>query len=176
TGEFNWHSLTLDTATTFYGETNASRIYDPADPDPNHPTRIFSWLICRSHDDKGNAIVYEYAHEDSRGVDAAQANERNRTAETRSANRYLKRIKYGNTISRLLPEFADTRWLFEVVLDYGENHVEAMPPDVEERQTVHAHLESAAAWPVRPDPLSTYRAGFEVRTYRLCDRVLMFHH
>ena len=29
--------------------------------------------------------------------------------------------------------------------------------------------------PVR-DPFSTYRAGFEVRTYRLCRRVLMFHH
>ena len=31
-------------------------------------------------------------------------------------------------------------------------------------------------WPVRQDPFSTYRSGFEVRTYRLCRRVLMFHH
>ena len=31
-------------------------------------------------------------------------------------------------------------------------------------------------WSVRQDPFSTYRAGFEVRTYRLCQRVLMFHH
>jgi hypothetical protein len=31
-------------------------------------------------------------------------------------------------------------------------------------------------WPARPDPFSTYRANFEVRTYRLCRRVLMFHH
>lgn len=31
-------------------------------------------------------------------------------------------------------------------------------------------------WPCRPDPFSTYRSGFEVRTYRLCQRVLMFHH
>ena len=28
----------------------------------------------------------------------------------------------------------------------------------------------------RNDPFSTYRSGFEVRTYRLCQRVLMFHH
>ena len=28
----------------------------------------------------------------------------------------------------------------------------------------------------RPDPFSTYRPGFEVRTYRRCRRVLMFHH
>ena len=30
-------------------------------------------------------------------------------------------------------------------------------------------------WPVRPDAFSSYRSGFEVRTYRLCRRVLMFH-
>ena len=28
----------------------------------------------------------------------------------------------------------------------------------------------------RPDPFSSYRSGFEVRTTRLCQRVLMFHH
>jgi hypothetical protein len=28
---------------------------------------------------------------------------------------------------------------------------------------------------MRPDAFSTYRAGFEVRTQRLCRRVLMFH-
>ena len=28
----------------------------------------------------------------------------------------------------------------------------------------------------RPDPFSTYRAGFEVRTYRLCRRVMLLHH
>src|SRR5262249_38355173 len=32
------------------------------------------------------------------------------------------------------------------------------------------------AWPVRPDPFSSYRAGFDVRTYRRCKRVLLFHH
>ena len=42
------------------------------------PPRIFSWLICESYDDKGNAIVYEYAAEDAANVDLGQANERNR--------------------------------------------------------------------------------------------------
>lgn len=31
-------------------------------------------------------------------------------------------------------------------------------------------------WAIRSDPFSSYRSGFEVRTYRLCRRVLMFHH
>src|SRR5690606_5905809 len=30
-------------------------------------------------------------------------------------------------------------------------------------------------WPARNDPFSDYRAGFEIRTYRKCKRVLMFH-
>ena len=30
-------------------------------------------------------------------------------------------------------------------------------------------------WPVRPDPFSTYRAGFEVRTYRRVQRFLFFN-
>jgi hypothetical protein len=33
-----------------------------------------------------------------------------------------------------------------------------------------------APWAYRPDPFSSYRSGFEVRTTRLCQRVLMFHH
>jgi hypothetical protein len=33
----------------------------------------------------------------------------------------------------------------------------------------------AVDWAVRRDPFSTYRSGFEIRTYRLCRRILMFH-
>ena len=82
---------TKDNITTWYGKTAESRIADPADA-----TRIFSWLICESYDDKGNAIVYKYAEENSDGVDFTQVHEKNRTPSTRSANRYLKRIHYGN--------------------------------------------------------------------------------
>src|SRR6516225_8350153 len=31
------------------------------------------------------------------------------------------------------------------------------------------------AWPCRADPFSTYRSCFEIRTYRLCRRALLFH-
>ena len=97
TGEIHWRSITRDNVTTLYGKDNNSRIFDPADPSPANPTRVFSWLICESYDDKGNAIVYEYAAENDDNVDRGQANERNRV---RTANRYLKRIKYGNRVSR----------------------------------------------------------------------------
>src|SRR5436305_4341887 len=79
TGETHWRSITRDNITTLYGKDNNSRIFDPADSDPEHPNRIFSWLICESYDDKGNAVLYEYVPEDGGGVDLTQAHERNRT-------------------------------------------------------------------------------------------------
>ena len=38
-----------------------------------------------------------------------------------------------------------------------------------------AGTEPTQAWRVRPDPFSAYRSAFEVRTYRRCRAVLMFH-
>src|SRR5712692_7332181 len=80
TGEIHWRVLSKDNITTLYGRDNHSRIFDPSDPDPGHPQRIFSWLICESYDDKGNAIVYEYKEENTDGVDLSQAHEQNRTS------------------------------------------------------------------------------------------------
>ncbi len=157
-GDTFWRSLSKDNITTLYGSTDESRIVDPSDE-----TRIFSWLICESFDDKGNAIVYEYVDENDHNVDHGQANERNRE---RTANRYLKRIKYGNRVSRLIqPDLTQLSWLFEVVFDYGDHDL-----------AVPLRDEPGKLWPVRGDPFSSYRAGFEVRTYRLCRRILMFHH
>ena len=96
-GDTYWRSISKDNVTTFYGKTAESRIADPDDR-----SQIFSWLICQSQDDKGNVIVYSYAAEDSANIDLSQANERNRSATSRSANRYLKRVKYGNTQSLLI--------------------------------------------------------------------------
>jgi hypothetical protein len=168
--DVHWRSISKDNILTLYGKDANSRIADPDDP-----TRIFSWLICETRDDKGNAVIYEYKPEDSSGIDLTQVHERNRTPQSRSAQRYLKRIRYGNR-SPLLDnqgqrpvfltnsQISNAGWLFEVVFDYGE-HAEEAPAPTESRP-----------WPVRPDPFSTYRPGFEVRTYRLCQRVLMFHH
>lgn len=185
TGEIHWRSISRDNVTTLYGKDNKSRIFDPADP-----TRVFSWLICESYDDKGNAIIYEYAAENDANVDHSQTNERNRTPQSRSAQRYLKRIRYGNrTPNRHLAswqafdpaELPDQDWMFEVVFDYDEGHYEEVPLDphrseAEQHRFVRASASAGRPWAVRPDPFSSYRAGFEVRTYRRCRRVLMFHH
>ncbi|MGH9756023.1 MAG: SpvB/TcaC N-terminal domain-containing protein, partial [Blastocatellia bacterium] len=164
TGETHWRSISKDNTITLYGKTAESRVADPTDP-----RRVFSWLICSSYDDKGNAIIYRYAGENSDGVDLSRANERNRS---RSANRYLKRVKYGArtpnrdadwnaTDPSLLPE---KDWMFELVFDYGEHDAD------------DPKRNDAGQWLCRHDPFSSYRSGFEVRAYRLCQRALMFHH
>jgi RHS repeat-associated protein len=163
--EVFWRSISHDDITTWYGRSAESRIADPADP-----SRVFSWLICASYDDRGNALSYRYRGEDGVNVDTGVAWERNRQ---RGANRYLKRILYGNHKPYLpvldaaadwpaLP--ADDQWYFELVFDYGEHdQLDPVPAD-------------SAGWAVRLDPFSSYRSGFELRHYRLCQRALMFHH
>lgn len=113
-----WRSISRDNVTTWYGKSAESRIVDPADP-----SRIFSWLICESYDDKGNLIVYGYKAENSQRVATAKLHEANRSDLSRSANRYLKRIRYGNR-TPYLPDLVSTTpsplpiaWLFEVVFD-----------------------------------------------------------
>jgi RHS repeat-associated protein len=171
-GDTYWRSISKDNVTTFYGQTPESRIADPDDP-----SHIFSWLISQSQDDKGDAVVYSYAAENSSNIDLTAVNERNRSADRRSSNRYLTRILYGNTQPLLIqPDITRQSWLFEVVFDYGEGYYQPSPPDADGRVFVSATLTPAGTWPVRQDPFSHYRSRFEVRTYRLCQRVLMFHH
>src|SRR5262249_19706751 len=69
-------------------------------------------------------------------------------------------------------------WLFEVVFDYDDGHYAEDAPDSDGRILAHPVYSPppTAKWFARVDPFSSYRAGFEVRTYRLCQRVLMFHH
>ena len=86
-----WRTISKENITTWFGQTAESRIADPSDA-----TRIFSWMISTSYDNKGNVIAYSYKAEDSSGVDLTQANERNRTIKTRSAEHYVKFIHYGN--------------------------------------------------------------------------------
>jgi Salmonella virulence plasmid 65kDa B protein len=149
---------------SIFGKDPLSRIADPLDA-----TRIFSWLIAEERDDKGNGIVYEYKPEAGRGV-----------------NRHLKRILYGNRRSLLdtatarrprdvtSARLAAADWMFELVLDYGEHG--GFEPIGAETWRCQPDLAGTGEWDVRPDPFSSYRAGFEIRTSRLCRRVLMLHH
>jgi len=182
--DVHWRSISKDNILTIYGADPNSRIADPEQPE-----RIFSWLICESRDDKGNGIRYIYKAEDGTYTPRSgqlnpfsQAHQRNRGATNdprRTAQRYLQRILYGNRAPLLNaqgqrprrlkdlprpPRDTAADWLFEVRFDYGELN-EADPTGSPERP-----------WFYRPDAFSSYQSGFEVRTCRRCERVLMLHH
>ena len=141
--------------TTVLGRTQ--RIVDPAEPD-----RVFAWLPEARYDGIGNAMRYEYKAEDRVGVDLTDPAERAHLGYA-PAQRYLARVRYGNTrpYGPGDSEPPGNDWLFELVLDYGDHPGERPLPD--------------GVWPARVDPYSTYRPGFDLRTHRLCRRLLRFH-
>lgn len=178
-GHTHWRSITRDNVTTVYGRDASSQILDPSSTVAGARPKVFSWLICESFDDRGNASIYEYVAEDDRGVEVGRPSEQHRQ---RGANRYLKRIKYGNRVSSLVqPDLTTAEWLFEVVLDYDEEHVAPIAADpalplTEQHRFVRVANDPGHAWSTRPDPFSSHRPGFEVRTYRRCRKFLLFHH
>ncbi len=185
--DVHWRSISKDNVLTLYGLDAGSRVADPLDV-----SRIFSWLICETRDDKGNGVLYRYKAEDGLGVQLGKAHERNRGPRNdarRTANRYLKRILYGNRTPLLddagrRPRFLDPEeidaqvgngdWMFEVVFDYDDHDAAVPKPNDDQAKDPAGALRYP--WKPRLDAFSTYRAGFEVRTSRLCQRVLMFHH
>lgn len=173
-GETHWRVTTKDNVTSLYGRTLEARVFDR-----NHPTHVFEWLLQETYDAKGNHILYEYAREGPAfGVDEI-------AEENRSYNQlYLRRIFYGNSGQPVGPARSGThhrdgrlpfvrRYLFEIVFDYGDRPAASPAPAA---GATASTPELTDAWPRRGDAFSTFRAGFEIRTLRLCERVLMFHH
>jgi RHS repeat-associated protein len=164
---FYWKITSKDNIATIYGRSATARITDPS-----VPTRVFKWLPELSYNDKGDCLEYLYVPEDFQNVPNT-LHERNRlNGVGQCANNHLKRAQYGNKN----PYYADPAqpynpqapvnpgYFFELVLDYGDHDPDA-PTSAVQR-----------TWPCRLDPFSEYKSGFEVRTYRLCQRVLLFHY
>lgn len=155
-----WRILGRDNSQTFFGRGEASRIADPL-----APTHIFSWLIDTELMARGDAIIYRYRPENDDNVPPAIYQQ----GRAPNANRYPDRILYGN--DRPVYDLAGlgaASWHFEIVFDYGDHALDPLPPDP-------YRPPPGAQWPARPDPFSVYDAGFEIRTYRLCRHLLMFH-
>ncbi|NEO73264.1 SpvB/TcaC N-terminal domain-containing protein [Moorena sp. SIO3H5] len=158
TGASYWQVISKDNITSRYGKTAQARISDPENE--NH---VFEWLLEESFDAKGNCIIYRYKPENTQGV-TSSIYETNRT---QTANKYIEKIQYGN-YEPLQPgdHLSSVDWHFEVIFDYGEYNID--PSNTKPYEPVRE-------WTNRLDPFSTYHAGFEIRTHRLCRHVLMFH-
>lgn len=160
-GYIHWRTITGDNIHSYYGLTPESRISDP-----QNAKKTFKWLLCRTHDDKGNITIYQYKKEDFLGIPSLLS-EKNKINNCTQA--YIKKILYGNKqpyyLSDAIPVEDD--FLFKVVFDYGEHDtITPAPREIDEDKNL---------WECRKDPFSSFRSGFEIRTYRRCSRVLVFH-
>ena len=123
---FYWKVTTKDNTVTFFGKSTSHRLADP-----NDPTRIYQWLPEISFDDKGNCTYFEFKAEDKASVKNTLHEKNRLNGKAALANQYLKRVSYGNLTpyrpdTALVDEIYDFpppsgRFLFEVVLDYGEH-------------------------------------------------------
>jgi hypothetical protein len=173
--DVHWRSVASGNIPTLSCKDANSRIVDP-----NDPRHTFSWLTCETRDHKISAATHEYKAEGRTKVDLSRALERNRgdrNSSQRSANRYPKRVVYCSRMPLLdnvdnagprLPFLTDHQignagWLLGVVFDYSERHADTLK------------LDDAGPWPLRDDPFSPYLDGFEVRTYRMGQWVLMLY-
>lgn len=163
TGYICWLVNTRNNTTTLFGWSPASRIADPSDD-----RRIYEWLPEFVFDDKSNCSEYIYKSEDDKGFDPWLVHNANRynNGKITYANLYLSKILYGNQTA--YKKFTDPRpavndYLFSTEFDYGEY----------DTNSPFARIKD---WDYRSDAFSDYKPGFEIRTTRLCKRVLLFHH
>jgi RHS repeat-associated protein len=191
--DIHWRVTTKQNVTSVYGRSESARIVDP-----KTIGRIYEWLLEETFDANGNHIYYEYIQElnDAESLRLSDQYEQNR----HFTQAYIRRILYGNppdTLAddkgRYLPQregldhesrssvaLKSRRYVFEVLFDYGDLP-ESLPVYAE-----NAYERSVPWWDpandtlskasLREDRFSSHRAGFEIRTLRLCNRVLMLHH
>ena len=163
TGQIKWRVFSKDNTITLYGwsSDNSSRICDPAKPE-----RIYEWLPEMVIDDKGNLAIYKYSAEDATGIDMTLLHNKNRYdgSSISYTNLYLDKILYGNKTPFAFgdTEPSESDFIFQTIFDYGQYNPSA-PYDL------------SSVWDFRADPFSDYKSGFEIRTTRLCKRVLLFH-
>lgn len=158
-GSSYWKIVSKGNITSVYGQSENARIANPEDSGC-----VFRWLLEKAFDAKGNKVEYLYKQENVENV-SDTIYEQNRS---RTANKYIRSIRYGNYFNESLIE----KWSFEVVFDYGEYNV---TEDYLKRTDCDPY-KPVRGWAARKTPFSSYRSGFELRTSRLCQNILMFHH
>ena len=162
TPEIKWRVITKENVTTLFGWSAASRIFNPKDAN-----KIFEWLPEFVFDDKGNCAHYIYKKENDAGFNDSLLHNRNRfeNGSITYTNLYLEKVLYGNknpykNFSNPFPP--ETDYFFQTIFDFGEYNT-------------NAPFDKINSWNYRKDTFSMYRSGFEIRTTRLCKRVLLFH-
>lgn len=160
--KIKWRVITKDNLTTLFGWSDNGIIADPDDTN-----KIYEWLPEFVFDDKGNCTYYRYKKEDGKGLDPNLLHQSNRIQGNKITytNLYIEKMLYGNKTPYKHfndPFPPETDYFFQTAFDYGE-------------YDTNSPFNKIHDWKFRGDALSDYKAGFEIRTTRLCQRVLLFH-
>lgn len=147
-----WKVMTKDGVVNLYGKQAEKNVQSRIEVKENERLKIFAWYLESSEDPKGNKIQYAYKKDKSpqegEGIQAPH-----------SYNQvYLDRIEYGNYWPS--PRSRKEKYLLRIEFDY-------------EYEAFDKNEHPIKPWKLRPDPFSTYRAGFEIRTARRCNRILI---
>lgn len=152
-GDVHWRVTDAQDTVSIFGRSGDARIFDP-----DAPRKVYSWLLEERRDAYGNQVRYDYAPENGDGISSKPAY----AGRDRRTQRYPSAVRYGNYATGS----ATVAWMFQILFDYGQYDFDPANPD----PTVPVR-----DWPVRPDPFSTYRPGFEVRTWRRCRTIAVTH-
>ncbi|EHQ91153.1 SpvB/TcaC N-terminal domain-containing protein [Desulfosporosinus youngiae] len=151
-----WEVTSKDGLKSIYGKSRSSRVYDQSS---DTPQRIFQWLLSETEDPFGSRIVYTYKQEDKANL-AQESFEANHNYN----QVFLAKIDYLD----YLTAGSEEGFLFSIAFDYGEY------PD--QTGDLAANPSPVKPWAYRPDPFSSFRAGFEIRCLRRCRRILIKRH
>ena len=129
---------------------------------------MFRWLLEATIDDRGNVTWFEYKPEDTAPVSRRPREEKTRLGDRSELRqplrqaRPLRQPRAAPTTDRRRPTSRRSR---------GSSRSSSTTAST----TTPRRRRRGPALAVPPDPFSSFRATFDVRTYRLCRRVLMFH-
>ncbi|MEL7147001.1 MAG: SpvB/TcaC N-terminal domain-containing protein, partial [Bacteroidota bacterium] len=148
-----WKVVTAANETFVYGQSAAARIEDAKG-------HVFEWLIESAEDAKGNKIQYTYTKDDNDNLPEKEGRNRHDYYK-----RYISKVEYGN----YKDQNGVTHYAFSLLFNYGEYDLSQLN-DKDFFDTKHRK-----PCKYRDDSFSSFKSGFEVRTCRLCEGILLVH-
>ena len=189
-----WIVTDRNNTCTIYGYNETTQLYfrDLKEGQPIGKKKIYQWMPEFTFEPRGNVLTYVYKKDYGKDIldnkdKAPSIFESHRKGFNQDAYQiYLEKIHYSNkqavvshhqlysvldTLSTYQPQTAafENLFLFSVVFDYGE-----LGKENRLNENIYAETTNQN-WASRTDPFSSYKAGFDMRTYRLCKRVMIFH-
>jgi len=143
-----WKIRSKENTLSIYGQDVSARIADP-----ENERHIFQWFLQAQISPNGNKINYHYKQEDYDGLDDITT-----STPSRPVNTYLDYVEYGNYFSN-----SDELFAYKVQCIY-------QPLDATQPDTITANQ-----WALRTNPFSNFKSGFEIRNYRLCYGIAIYH-